>query len=343
MSETDELKFLRELTDLVARIKKETNYTPSEFLNMLHRNGAINTAKTLIRPGSRESDGYQKLWEKNRLDLTVENVALQPQWQHLFTRDELKNAQKRLQKYKFDQIPEIVGDSESSAGSNSTKQPWSLEHLDLCVSRYLGELLNEQAGKAVNKQDLYRELEAQTSHSSGSVRQLFQNISHELEQKHFKILTGVSPLSGSSSKLRNIIDDRIQKLYVANSAEELEEKSAILSLRSGPIPEPIGNPNPRRISMSSTQIERRADVVRYIKDIADGTCECCGNAAPFKDALGKPYLEVHHVVRLTDGGPDIPSNAIAVCPNCHRALHYSGHQNELKEKLYKTVARLKRN
>jgi 5-methylcytosine-specific restriction protein A len=343
MSESDELKFRRELTDLVARIKNETNYTPSEFLNMLHKDGAIITAKTLIRPGSRESDGYKKLWEKGRLDLTVELVALQPQWQYLFTGDELKNAQKRLRNYKYDQIPEIVGDNGDSTGSDSARQPWSIEHLELCVSRYLRELLNEQAGKTVHKKDIYKELELHTRHSSGSVRQLFQNISHELGQRDFRILTGVSPLSGSSSKLRSIIDSRIQELNVANSVEDLEEKSAMLSLRSSPIPEPKGNPSPRRISMSSTQIERRADVVRYIKDIADGTCECCGNAAPFKDALGKPYLEVHHVVRLTDGGPDIPSNAIAVCPNCHRALHHSRHQNELKEKLYKSVARLKRN
>ncbi|MGH8437576.1 MAG: HNH endonuclease [Pseudomonas sp.] len=32
--------------------------------------------------------------------------------------------------------------------------------------------------------------------------------------------------------------------------------------------------------------------------------------------------EVHHKVRLADGGLDTVENAIAVCPNCHRQAHF---------------------
>ncbi|MFC1652495.1 HNH endonuclease [Planctomycetota bacterium] len=34
------------------------------------------------------------------------------------------------------------------------------------------------------------------------------------------------------------------------------------------------------------------------------------------------FLEVHHLFRLADDGPDIPDNVAAICPNCHRELHY---------------------
>jgi 5-methylcytosine-specific restriction enzyme A len=37
---------------------------------------------------------------------------------------------------------------------------------------------------------------------------------------------------------------------------------------------------------------------------------------------GTPFLEVHHLRTLADGGSDRVSNAVALCPNCHRQMHY---------------------
>lgn len=54
---------------------------------------------------------------------------------------------------------------------------------------------------------------------------------------------------------------------------------------------------------------------------AKGICEGCGCAAPFIALDGTPYLETHHVRRLTDGGPDDPNWVIALCPNCHQKAH----------------------
>lgn len=81
-------------------------------------------------------------------------------------------------------------------------------------------------------------------------------------------------------------------------------------------------------------------MVAYILNNANGSCELCDSDAPFLKDDGYPYLEVHHVVRLADGGPDIVSNAVAICPNCHRALHYSADRNELVDLLYQKVERL---
>ncbi len=68
---------------------------------------------------------------------------------------------------------------------------------------------------------------------------------------------------------------------------------------------------------------RNADVVASVLIRADGVCESCGSQAPFirrKD--NTPYLEVHHKIRLADGGKDIVGNAEALCPNCHRKAHF---------------------
>jgi 5-methylcytosine-specific restriction protein A len=72
-----------------------------------------------------------------------------------------------------------------------------------------------------------------------------------------------------------------------------------------------------------TDVFTRSRIIRdYALARAGGSCENCMKDAPFKTASGQSYLEVHHIRRLTDGGPDHPSGVAAICPNCHRELHY---------------------
>jgi 5-methylcytosine-specific restriction protein A len=63
----------------------------------------------------------------------------------------------------------------------------------------------------------------------------------------------------------------------------------------------------------------------------------CNNGAPFIDANGLPFLEVHHIFRLADDGPDLPQNVAAICPNCHREAHYGERRDEIKDDLYRII------
>lgn len=67
---------------------------------------------------------------------------------------------------------------------------------------------------------------------------------------------------------------------------------------------------------------RDARVRRDVLRRAAGRCEHCHRRAPFVDDDERPFLEVHHVRRVADGGLDTPTNAVAICPNCHREAHY---------------------
>lgn len=76
---------------------------------------------------------------------------------------------------------------------------------------------------------------------------------------------------------------------------------------------------------------RNPYVVAAVLDRARGNCERCGKEAPFVRAKdGTPYLEVHHKIRLADNGEDTVNNAIALCPNCHRELHYGSASGPIK-------------
>jgi hypothetical protein len=82
------------------------------------------------------------------------------------------------------------------------------------------------------------------------------------------------------------------------------------------------NEMPACIQVISRVYVRNSDVVAEVLFRANGICGRCKNKAPFHTADGRPYLEVHHKIRLADKGPDTVQNAIALCPNCHRELHY---------------------
>lgn len=80
---------------------------------------------------------------------------------------------------------------------------------------------------------------------------------------------------------------------------------------------------PTKIYVISTAYTRNADVIVEVLHRAKGKCEKCIEPAPFLRATnGTPYLEVHHKIPLAKNGEDTVANAIALCPNCHRQLHY---------------------
>lgn len=84
--------------------------------------------------------------------------------------------------------------------------------------------------------------------------------------------------------------------------------------------------------------KRSPDVAAYTRQRANGVCDLCGQNAPFIDKNGIPYLESHHLITLSEGGPDVIFNTVALCPNCHRKIHMlASHDDKmfLKDILYK--------
>lgn len=81
------------------------------------------------------------------------------------------------------------------------------------------------------------------------------------------------------------------------------------------------NSHPASITSTITQYHRNPCIAECVKRLAHGRCQLCGEAAPFHDNNGIPYLESHHVVWLSHGGADAIDNVVALCPNCHRKMH----------------------
>jgi 5-methylcytosine-specific restriction endonuclease McrA len=133
----------------------------------------------------------------------------------------------------------------------------------------------------------------------------------ELEKKHFEAIS-------KHIESINIPEDSFEKLYISvkkSMKDTSDQRKQRLENRSSLYPD---------LYETSARVYRRnADVIAEVLIRANGVCERCRKNAPFNRASdGTPYLEVHHLIRLADGGEDTVGNAIAVCPNCHRELHF---------------------
>ncbi len=78
----------------------ELGYRPSYFLRMVHSMSGVDTARTLLDRDA-PTDGFTRLWELGKLDLSIEAIALSPQYETLFTTGHLHRAEKRLIEYGY--------------------------------------------------------------------------------------------------------------------------------------------------------------------------------------------------------------------------------------------------
>ena len=95
---------------------------------------------------------------------------------------------------------------------------------------------------------------------------------------------------------------------------------------------PEGKRGQVRISHSGTRYEYYSSttVKETIKDLYDFRCQICGDVilrTGWKSDMNRVdswrYLsaDVHHILPLSEGGPDVKSNMLCLCPTCHRKFH----------------------
>lgn len=132
-----------------------------------------------------------------------------------------------------------------------------------------------------------------------------------------------------------------EREHFAPTADKAKFEKRVAELRSRQSMKlPAGSQEPERREVTSVAIVRDPAVKAYVLKLAGGLCELCLSEAPFIDQNGCPFLEVHHVRPLAEGGSDRVSNLVAVCPNCHRAVHLSSDAEDLVANLYRSVSRL---
>ncbi len=203
-------------------------------------------------------------------------------------------------------------------------------------------LENERTGQPYVKKAVYDRLAGQFNRTTKAFEYRMQNISYVLALMGRQWLPGLKPAKNVGANgvlIEQFINELEQRSAAPTVKFELDVRDALKKVQDEP---PLGNATPTATSATVTQIRRDPSVKAWVLTQANGTCECCSEPAPFKGADGLPYLEVHHVRKLAERGPDLVSNTVAVCPNCHRELHYGENARQLIEHLYTRLPRLVR-
>jgi len=123
-------------------------------------------------------------------------------------------------------------------------------------------------------------------------------------------------------------DDSFNNSVISENAynEELSKKISAASRRSKEEREENlknSSKKPEMIQVMTNAYKRNPDVIISVLERANGVCEACHKPAPFNRlSNGTPYLEVHHIILLSQGGDDTVDNAKGICPNCHRKVHF---------------------
>ncbi len=137
------------------------------------------------------------------------------------------------------------------------------------------------------------------AHSVGAVDFLSSIIGRHLPNPSFALNSVYENEILISKKIKKLSDEQLEKLTQKEQSE------------------------PRKTTTNTSIYIRNPYIIEKAKRLAAGKCQDCSQSAPFINKLTKePFLEVHHIIPLSEGGEDSIDNVVALCPNCHRKRHY---------------------
>ncbi|MEU4376949.1 GmrSD restriction endonuclease domain-containing protein [Pseudonocardia alni] len=98
VAEEVDADFDRAVLASIDTCREELRYNPRWFRVMVNQHGAMGATRRLLRAPA-VSDGFVKLWQLGRLDLTAEALVADPRFSRLFDDDEVRIARLRLDEY----------------------------------------------------------------------------------------------------------------------------------------------------------------------------------------------------------------------------------------------------
>lgn len=156
------------------------------------------------------------------------------------------------------------------------------------------------------------------------------------KSSHASMLDTSSPETEESSATEKSAATSDSPLKVVTDVEPAEGDTDLSELRTEAeakaSSDPVRDTSPETTTVGS-RYQRAPEIRDYALARADGLCECCGDPAPFRKPGGEPYLEVHHVDELGEGGEDHPDKVVALCPVCHKRVHHGEYGSSINSQL----------
>ncbi|WBA80112.1 HNH endonuclease signature motif containing protein [Endozoicomonas sp. GU-1] len=200
---------------------------------------------------------------------------------------------------------------------------WTEEELEAAVLAYMDMHRKDTQNEHYIKKNYYSDLSKRFDRTEKAFEYRMQNISYVMSLMGRKWVKGLKPAKNVGSNHIELIERLISKAESKSYVGQATFESQVSELKKKKtLSKPLGEFKPQIVTTQVTQYQRDPKVKAWVLKEANGYCECCDSEAPFLNADGEPFLEVHHLRHLADGGSDRVTNAIALCPNCHREFHY---------------------
>jgi len=221
------------------------------------------------------------------------------------------------------------------------KNNWTKEELAAAVIAYIEMRTKSLNGESFTKKQYYEDLSNRFGRTIKSYEYRMQNISYVYSLMGRDWLKGLRPAKNVGTRVASEIEEIIKEIENQTLQEPVVFQAEVDKLlHKNSLDKPRSILKPKQYDITVTKFIRDPQIVAWVLTNAKGICECCNKEAPFVKDDGTPFLEVHHLRRLADGGSDSIDNAIAICPNCHRELHYGKSKNILLSEIYSQVPRL---
>lgn len=227
---------------------------------------------------------------------------------------------------------------------------WSEEEICAAVESYVEMLSLLQQSIPFSKSSYNEKLRMGilAKRSKASIEYRMQNISAVLDDLKIVWLDGYKPARNVGQGVKQIIAKKLSPYLIPDS--EVENFS--MRLRHAPSTQsklkkifflqPQGTINVP-VELKSTKVFKRdLRVKNWVLHRSGGVCEGCEKEAPFQTDSGMPFLEIHHLTTLAEGGHDTVCNTVALCPNCHRKIHFGVDREDFKKEIISRTSKQKK-
>lgn len=359
MSPLDDEAFTEFLRGKAAEAEYAAKYRPNDLIMMLGSLGGYGTAVSLLSK-TQISDGFIKLWEVGRLDLTIEALVLGSDWCQCFDSNLLKLAKERLDRSGY-KMSSVLQDAHLAVADGHGSDELSEAHVGSSLAKMF------VVGIQYSRSDIFKILEIAPEPSGGAWftgyvehngdHFIFCNIGavgrtgHDYDN-HFSgdqlVWFGKRPSKIEHASIKNLLSP-IGSTYIFY---RLADRDPFM-FAGVATPSQVFDTTPvkviwdfmdqiyeedRECPPSNVVLEgaARKQLVKVYERNRGARLRCVNrwgwccfvcrfDFEEFYGQLGERFIHVHHLKPLSEIGEeyllDPEKDLRPVCPNCHAMLH----------------------
>lgn len=340
--------FHRRVVDAYNTARKECGYNASVFIQLIHEHGAVKVAKDFLVK-NKATTGFEKLWEKQRLDLTIEASVLLPQYKVLFSDAERKTAFERLKEYGYE-IQGLLFEVNNASETFTTIFTVGVYYTRKDVYRIMNVPEAQQGGNWDTGYTRYKN-DSFVFANIGTAGRTGHDYPNRFDGNEL-IWYGKKGSKLSHDSVQSLINPR-GRVYIFAREDSDDPKFVFIgsgSVKSFIDTTPVNivwqfnDPYENHPEILSEEVDPEKTVEGAVKQVFVNVferspiarkkciehhgcyCSVCGfNFFDYYGDVGKDFIHVHHLKPLHEIRGEYEVDAVKdlrpVCPNCHAMLH----------------------